>query len=188
MYEFTVHGPYPVTVTVLPGGRQIDPASAEQFWASQPDLADAVGCYVFGLNTSGGITPWYVGKSSTGFRHECFQYHKLRHYTEVILRHRGTPVVFLIKKESGPPGSLEGCLTRVEQYLIEEAVHHNSELMNVQRVEWCIRGIYHSSPGRQSDDALALRRALGFASPGAHVASGNAGDDAVIARESSQPA
>jgi len=186
MYEFTVHGPYSVAVTVLPHGRQIDVGSAEQFWATQPDLADAVGCYVFGLKTGGGITPWYVGKSGTGFRHECFQSHKLQHYNETLMRHVGTPVVFLIRKESGPPGSLESCLHRVEEYLIAEALHHNPELTNIQRVEWSIRGIYHSSRGRQSGDALLLSRALGLASSDAHVANGDASDDALTAHESSQ--
>ena len=124
-----------------------------------------MGCYIFGLRTGGGLTPIYVGKSSTGFKRECFQHDKLTHYNEALVMHSGTPVMFFVVKDSGPEATIETCLDQVENYLIQLAVQRNPKLANVKKVEWSISGVFRAGSGHPSASATAFRQMLGIAHP-----------------------
>ena len=145
------------------GGRLIDRASADRFWGAYPELADCVGCYLFGVRASRGYVPIYVGQASTGFRNECFEATKLEHYNRAMnQRGRGTPVLFFVVKDEGPEGSLDSCLDHVEHFLIQMAAEKNAELSNVKRLEFRIQGVFRASMGPPSKAARELRRMLGI--------------------------
>ncbi|HEY7315542.1 MAG TPA: hypothetical protein VH643_39805 [Gemmataceae bacterium] len=165
MIRFRVEGP--LVVRPLQGihGRMIEKSAIERFWEENPDLADEVGCYIFGMRSGGGLTPIYVGQSTTGFKHECFQHHKLTHYNEALVTRNGTPIMFFVVKDAGPQSILETCLDQVEHYLIQLAVQHNPDLANVKRVEWSIPGVFHAEPGHPTASAMALRQILGIVHP-----------------------
>jgi hypothetical protein len=165
MIHFRVEGPFEVEPLHGKHGRVIQKECIERFWEENPELADEIGCYIFGLRTGGGLTPIYVGQSKTGFKRECFQHHKLTYYNEAVVTHTGTPIMFFVVRDSGPTGSLETCLDQVEHYLIQLAVQHNPDLANVKRVEWSISGLFHSGRGQPSASAKALRQILGVVHP-----------------------
>lgn len=165
MIRFRVEGPLEVKPLQGKHGRMIEKGGIETFWEENPDLADEVGCYIFGMRTGGGLTPIYVGQSKTGFKHECFQYHKLAHYNEALVTRNGTPIMFFVVKDAGPQSILETCLDQVEHYLIQLAVQHNPDLANVKRVEWSIPGVFHAGPGHPPASVMALRQILGLVHP-----------------------
>ena len=88
MLRFRVEGPFEIAPVHEANGRLVERTSIDKFWDDQDkaDLANAVGCYVFGFRAGGGLLPVYVGQSKTGFRHECFEHHKLTHYNTAIAR------------------------------------------------------------------------------------------------------
>lgn len=162
MIRFRVEGPLVIAPLQGSHGRMIEKTAIAKFWEQNQELADEVGCYVFGMRTGGGLTPIYVGQSKTGFQHECFHYHKLAHYNEALITRSGTPIMFFVVKDSGPQSILETCLNQVEHYLIQLAVQHNPDLANVKKVEWSIPGVFHAGPGQPSASAKALRQILGL--------------------------
>jgi hypothetical protein len=101
MISFRVEGPFEIKPLHLHYGRVIQKEVIEKFWEENPECSEGLGCYIFGMRTGGGLIPIYVGKSSTGFRHECFQHHKLTHYNEAIASQKGTPIMFFVVKDSG---------------------------------------------------------------------------------------
>ena len=142
----------------------IDQASADRFWSEHPDLANAIGCYVFGVRAGrGGYVPIYVGRASNGFRNECFAYHKRDRYN-TALNNRGacTPVMFFVVKESGPDGALDTCLDHVEHFLMQVASERNADLANERRVDYRILGVFRTSVGPPSKSSRLLRRMLGI--------------------------
>ena len=104
MIKFKVQGPYEIEPIHVPGGKLIDKSAVEKFWSDdgKSELAECVGCYVFGFRSSKGTVPAYVGQAKTGFRNECFDYHKLAHYNSALVKRKsGTPVMFFVCKEEG---------------------------------------------------------------------------------------
>ena len=165
MICFRVEGPFEIKPLHGTYGRLIQKEAIEKFWEENPGCSEDSGCYVFGLRTGGGFTPIYVGQSSNGFKHECFQHHKLTHYNEAIAMHKGTPIMFFVVKDSGPQAIFQTCLDQVEHYLIQLAVQRNPNLANVKRVEWSIAGLFHAGSGHPSASTTALRQMLGIAHP-----------------------
>lgn len=162
MIQFQVEGPLEIKPLHGSHGRLIERSAIERFWEDNPELAEEIGCYIFGMRSGGGLMPIYVGQSTTGFKHECFQHHKLTHYNEALVTRSGTAIMFFVLKESGPQSTLETCLDQVEHYLIQLAVQHNPDLANVKRVEWTIPGVFHTGPGHPTASAKALRQILGL--------------------------
>jgi hypothetical protein len=165
MIRFRVEGPLEIKPSQGMNGRVIDKDSVETFWEENADLADEVGCYIFGLRSRGGLTPIYVGQSTTGFKHECFHWQKKVYYDEALVMRSGTPIMFFVVKDSGSEATWLTCLNEVEDYLIQLAVQHNPNLANVKRVEWSIPGVFRAGPGHPTASAMALRQILGLAHP-----------------------
>jgi hypothetical protein len=166
MLSFRVEGPFEIEPIHEQGGKLIERSSVETFWndADKAHLADAVGCYVFGFRAGTGILPVYVGQSKTGFKHECFDHHKLTHYnTALVKKLKGTPIMFFVVKDEGSMCAFEACIDRVEHLLIQFALARNPDLANVHIADWSIHGVYRSSPGGVSKSAHLFRKCLGFA-------------------------
>ena len=147
------------------GGKLIEKSAVEKFWMDEKksELAECVGCYVFGFRAGKGIVPAYVGQAKTGFRNECFDHHKLTHYnTALVKRKSGTPIMFFVCKAEGSTHEFEACIDRVEYLLIQFALTRNSELTNVHIADWCIHGVYHSPPGGHSETAALFCKMMGM--------------------------
>jgi hypothetical protein len=160
---FRAEGPFTIW---RPQGRILIDESAMRFWTDHPEFADEVGCYICAIRAGRGYVPIYVGQATVGFRKECFDHHKLDHYNKArdIRDKKGTPVLFLIVRESGAHGRTLGtCLTFIENFLIQLAADRNAALENVERVEWRIQGVFRSGEGQPSHSARHLQRLLGLA-------------------------
>lgn len=164
MAEFTVHGPFEIPVVHEVSARIIDHNNIEERFWSVNECGSRRGCYVFGLRTSSGIIPFYVGKTVIGFEAECFQAHKMVKYLEAIAKRRkGTPIMFFVCTEG--PGVYEHAIARLEEQLIGLAVARNDELQNIVGTNdepIIIRGVLGHGKGRASEVALKFKKMLGI--------------------------
>ena len=168
--NLVVFGPFEVPYQRLDSGpvKHIGADDVREFWDGPETraIADKQGCYVFAIRAARGFTPWYVGKATKSMRQECFAYHKIVHYNEVLFQgHRGTPVMFFV----APPGRAkrvrERVINDVETFLIQTAVYKNPDLRNVQgtRVpEWTIKGVARSPKGPRPRNAVKFRKMMGI--------------------------
>ena len=150
-------------------------AAINKFWKeveeTAPGLSMARGCYVFGVRASKGVTPWYVGQSTTGFMNECFQPSKMNHYHDVINdTNRGTPCLILLARYT-KGNNISRSLSHdeanfVEQYTIGLALRKNPSLRNIKNTKFLrtlqIPGALNNPRGKPSIGAELLRQTLGI--------------------------
>jgi hypothetical protein len=170
--KYDVYGAFEIPMN---DRRRIERTEIRNFWGTAEldceGIADGVGCYVFGIRSSGGpnVVSWYVGKTSKSFRQECFQPHKLLHYNEALSEYkRGRPMLFLLPKLTGK-GKLSknggtADIDYLEKYLISTAINANQNLYNIKDTkilrELSVVGIYRSQKGAWHSSSQSLKRTL----------------------------
>src|SRR5207249_2957772 len=136
------HGPLPIPTYDGEAARLIRADEGRSFFSKYPALAKAAGCYVFGMRTGRGIMPFYVGKASRTFEQECFAPGKINHYNEALVDYnRGSPVLFLVALPTRRGRRNEQAIAELEDFLIQNAVARNPDLLNVQGIRAPIWGI-----------------------------------------------
>jgi hypothetical protein len=164
LLAFSVAGPFEVLCQYERGGRIVTADAGPELFERVDSLDDAKGCYVFGIRSGGGTLPWYVGKTASGFRWECFQPHKLNKYNEAIAKAGyGTPVLYFVVHPANRGRPNRPAIDELEGFLIQAAYIRNPELLNRTRVEgrgWAIQG-FGNGRGRPPRSAIELARALG---------------------------
>jgi hypothetical protein len=175
--QFEVYGPFDLTR----GDTGLIPSKKREHWAfwdtvaeEEPNLPQACGCYVFGVRAGGGTRIWYVGQAQKQtFEQECLSASKINAYNEALFEtERGTPVLFLLprmtkggrfcKVKRAKNGSKD--ISFLEDYLLASALRANPDLMNVKGTKYLQRlqvaGLLNPKPGKPSEAAIQLRRAL----------------------------
>jgi hypothetical protein len=158
-------------------GSLVDTSMFAKFWANierqSPGLSRAVGCYVFAIRAGKGAKPWYVGKTEKrNLRDETWSPHKLYVFSKALnLRERGTPVLYLIAKQTGvgryakPRKRGIGDVRALENLLIGSCLLRNSKLLNVKQVKHpkgiVVPGYMNELPGARSTSAKSLAKLLG---------------------------
>lgn len=149
-------------------------ASSKYHGSGEKELEQAIGCYAFGLRHGETLKPWYVGMTVAqgGFRREVLQPHKRDHYDEVVAKHRGTPIMFLMPLLT-PDGyfsrdrtSTKPLIQWVEKMLFGVALRRNLDCRNQRDTHYLrnvvVHGIFNSRPaGRQGPEVTAARRMFG---------------------------
>lgn len=178
MTNYETYGPFEVPASQAPNGQRVLDLQARRirhFWKDVDNrvvgMSEARGCYIFAIRAGGGITPWYVGQSTTGFKKECFQAQKKVIYQEAYNEIRkGTPVLVLVARLTAggklSKANLDSQEAKfVENWLILRAWTGNSKLKNVSGLGLAKRlripGLLNSGPGAPSNGAQLLRRTLG---------------------------
>lgn len=142
--------------------RAIAPGELRNFWAfveeQHPGLPSAFGCYVFAIRVGRGTLPWYVGKTCRGFKSECFELHKLRHYDDALTdKMRGTPLLYFVARMTRG-GRLSTSASAkeadfLESTLIGMALKRNTDLKNVSGTKFLseihVPGLVNPRKGRQ---------------------------------------
>lgn len=152
--KFSVHGPFEIPIYEGQAARLIRADEGREFFSRHHALAQAAGCYVFGMRAGKGITPFYVGKATRTFAQECFSPDKLNRYNEVLVNYsRGSPVLFLVvhPRQTGRRNS--SAIAELEDFLIQNAV----------------AGVVNSSGGKPSAAAEAFAKMMGL--PGRRLSS-----------------
>ena len=179
MIGYETFGPFEVPASQAPNGSRtlaLRPRRIAAFWtevdSGEPGMSEARGCYIFAIRAGGGITPWYVGLSTTGFKNECFQADKREYYRDAYNEvRRGTPVLVLVARLTTggrlSKANLEEREARfVESQLILKAWSANPRLKNVSGLGFARRlripGMLNSGRGAPSDGAQLLRSTLGI--------------------------
>ena len=171
--EFVPFGPFPLPRL---GRRRIDLAKRAEFWrkieARHAGLSKAVGCYVFAVNASKGVLPWYVGKTTTrSFARETWASGRISQDQEVLRRRRqGTPVLFLVAKRSSqgrfakPSRRGQPDIDLLEGLLLESALQRNRKLQNqrdTRRLQSItLSAFINAKPGRPTQAARRLAQVL----------------------------
>ena len=114
----------------------------KSFWMDVEDVQNACGCFIFSLRNGENIRPWYIGKAERQpFRRECFSPAQKFTYNQVLVKQRGTPLLFLLPRLT-PKGKL--CKPTKKRYndiefletmLIGIAIKKNKDLMNVHKTK-----------------------------------------------------
>jgi len=150
----------------------------KDFWKqvsnSDENLPGACGCYVFAVQNGKNIVAWYVGKTEKRtFEKECFQAAKINYYNELLVDHRGTPLLFLLprltgsgRKFSKPTRTGYRDIDFLETLLIGMALERNRDLMNVKKTTllkaMIVPGVINSPQARPTGPVTDLRNALGL--------------------------
>ena len=173
LYE--VHGPLK-----LPRNRnRLLPPQKKQlnkFWdtvdTQHPGLAEACGCYLFGIRAGRGLRIWYVGQANRqSFRHECLTLSKIALYNDAIASRTGTPVIFLVARRTRSDRAYSKPSRRgfrdiafLEDYFIGAALVRNDQLLNQKGTklfkEIVVPGFLNPPQGPSGNAAVSLRRAL----------------------------
>ena len=176
MRNYETFGPFVVPRKDGAAKRVLDRSNdaINQFWkdveGKHPGLSTARGCFLFGIRAGKGIKPWYIGQSTTGFKNECFQSHKLNHYRDVIDQTgKGTPVLSFVARCTNNLNFATSLPVReadfVEHYLIGLALWDNPNLKNVKNTSFYktvrLPGVLNSPKGQPSAGARLLQRTLG---------------------------
>jgi hypothetical protein len=173
--EFKIFGPFPIE---LDGDGSI-PNSVRDFWdlveKNAAGLSEAKGCYVFGIQSSGGprITPWYIGKTNNQtFATECFKAHQRNHYWRALSRRkRKRPYLFFLAAltKGGRRFSKNRNARKIdflETYLIGLGLRANANLLNKRDTklyrEIVVPGLLNSGHGSPGGPANNLRKSLKF--------------------------
>lgn len=163
-FSFEVHGPFEVPTYLGAAARLIRSDEGRKFFTNYPALAKAAGCYVFGVRAGRGIVPFYVGKATRNFEQECFAPDKINRYNEALVDYnRGSPVLFLVAHPARSGRRNGQAIGELEDFLIQNAVARNPDLLNVKgtRIQrWGIAGVVRSGGGRRSAEAQAFARMM----------------------------
>jgi len=160
---FSVTGPYKVPVYEGKANRTITEEQGKRFWQKYGSVGEGRGCYVFGIRAGQGLTPGY-GKATKSFKQELFTPHKLAKYQQMLADYRkGTPVLFFLVAPSkkGKPNARH--VGQLEDFLIQNAVIVNEDLLNVRgtkQQEWGVGGVVRGGKGKQSKSAQHFRKMM----------------------------
>lgn len=164
-----MEGPFDVPVRKYGWGRTVDNTLLRQFWEKVVGLALewSRGCYVFAVRTGRGVIPVYVGKATKGFRQECFAIDKLNKLNKALLQYkRGCLVVFLVGLEKRPGKPNLKAIGSLEEFLIENALARNEDLLNIQNAldkrEFEVAGVFRGGRGQPSQAARSFKRTMGL--------------------------
>lgn len=162
--DFEVFGPYEIPFVVNNGVKRIEKYHVKEFWTNSElsQFCDKHGCYVFALRSGGGFKPWYVGKTNTGMKKECFSSHKLDIYNGVVYKcDKGTPVMFFITYPGGKMKASQRIVGELEKDLIASAVAKHPDIAQVKDTKgprYNIAGITEPTPGRDKKTVAILKK------------------------------
>lgn len=167
--KFQVYGPYQVP---MKDNRTIIKSSTLDFWDEvEADVADAIGCYIFGIHARDRILPYYIGVAKNAFQKEALG--KVDVYNKILAtRKNGKPGLFLLPQVT-PAGkfakkgkSTQATSEALQSLLIGMGFSRNPQLANVQHDKMLraieVVGFTHSAgKGRVKGSAVALRDSFG---------------------------
>ena len=163
-------GPFVIPHRRLPGGggKRIEREHASEFWDDDElkEIANRVGCYIFGIKAGGGFRPFYVGMTTKSFKQEALQAHKRSdHYNRVLsTNRRGRPVLFFAMYPSSKRTIKEGAIKELELILIYLVRQQNPAATNDKGRRFhppAIQGVLNSfGRGARTNAAQNMRRLL----------------------------
>lgn len=173
--KFHPYGPFDIA-TKPTGSINDSKESLSDFWemvnANQTNLSEAVGCYIFSIQSRRGSLPWYVGLAEKqSFREECFANHKLLVYMRSLDGRQGSPQLTFLPKFT-MTGKYAKCgknakmdVRFLENLLIGLAIQRNPKLANIKKTkllkDMIVPGVLNTPQGRQVKSVYAMKRLLG---------------------------
>ena len=147
-------------------------------------LSDACGCYVFGVRTSKGIVPWYVGQANKSpLAKEALNSTNREKYNSVMFKksgaksmskRTGTPVLFLLPKltpqgrfakRTSKENGLE-IINFLEEWLIASALQKNPKMINNKNTLFLrnmhVTGLFNAAHGEATKPSSTLKKTLGL--------------------------
>ena len=138
MVRYETYGPFEVPRSQAANRQRaldLQAPSVRRFWQGVDDgtlsLSEGRGCYIFAIKAGRGITPGYVGVSTTGFKRECFQPTKKVIYQDAYNEvRRGTPVLVLVVRMTAGGSLSMGRLSKSEADFVETTLMHRAWFRN----------------------------------------------------------
>lgn len=167
--ELFVSGPFEIPFSLSDAGiKCIDAQQVKAFWAKAETSPFHLkqGVYVFARRAGKGFRPIYIGKSSKGFKGECFTAHKLHHYAQALSNgDKGKPVMFFIAPAGKGRKVAVKSLAEIEELMIQFGVAKNPLLRNkvgTKVADWSIKGVVRGGQGAKSATAKAFNTMMGI--------------------------
>lgn len=167
--DLIVSGPFEIPFTVSAAKvKRIETSHVKAFWlkAETARFHKKQGVYIFATRAGKGFRPVYVGKSSKGFKSECFTPHKLLHYAHDLSNgRRGSPVMFFIAPTGNVNKVPAKAIGEIEDLMIQFAVAKNPDLRNkvgTAAADWSIKGVVRGGKGSKSQTAAAFTTMMGI--------------------------
>jgi hypothetical protein len=168
--NFNVYGGFKIPTNKNTGHAIV----TSSFWKTVDDVEDglsrASGCYVFSIKFGQKITPWYVGKTEKlWFATACFKPANKVIFNDILVQHRGTPLIFLIPRLTPATQAFAirgkySSIDYLETMLIGCALKRNNELANIRKTkkfkDMHVPGIINSHH-KLNKSASDLKNALG---------------------------
>jgi len=167
--DLIVSGPFEIPFSLSQAKiKCIDTHHAKEFWskAETEPFHKKQGIYVFCTRAGKGFRPVYVGKSSKGFKGECFTSHKLHHYAQALSNgDKGKPVMFFIAAAGKINKIPAKTISEIEDLMIQFAIAKNPNLRNkvgTKVADWTIKGVVRGGKGKQTKAASAFTTLMGI--------------------------
>ena len=138
---FKPMGPFQISYSKLPGGKQLPKDINKTFWDSNDKLQkirSLKGIYVFGMAVTNTKLPCYVGKTNRSFEGECFTDRNLLIYDGEILRYKQDykPFMFFLAHQPVKGQKISDKVIReFEEYIINQAFEKNKDLANTRGID-----------------------------------------------------
>lgn len=166
MLVFSVHGPLDVPYYQGKAAKAISSKDASEFWRQHSAWKKRRGCYVFSVRAGKGATPLYVGKATKSFGQEVFTNDKLAKYQHGLADYlKGTPVVYLLAAPNRKGAVNKKLISELEDFLIQNALLKNPDLLNVQgthQAEFGISGVLRGGKGKPSAASRSFKSCIGL--------------------------
>lgn len=163
-WEFKIFGPFKIEKTKVGNPIQKN-ALTSIFDKEAKGLDKQIGCYIFGIRASQGITPWYVGQTTNCFKSEIATPPNIVKYNNAFNRvQHGTPVMFFLAHPNKKgPNNLK-FIEQLERYLIQSAYEKNPKVENKHGIfdpDWRIGGFLGTGKASRKE-VKAFRRLMGW--------------------------
>ena len=171
---FTIHGPFKLWKNdngLVDHSREARKYLENEMENDETNLAEACGCYLFGVRAGKGIRPCYVGMAEgQAFISECFSQHKINIYNNAIANRNVSPVLFLVAKRTKgdkfvKPHKNQKSLRLLENLLIGTCLEKNEKLANVMKTKLLrtmkVPGYLNTPQGNPGKGAKIFRKAIG---------------------------
>ncbi len=121
----------------------------KEFWKNETaaKFKDSQGCYVFGVETTNGALPFYVGRTNVNFGKEIFNHYNLGKFNHILVHEYGKakkkkPIIFFVERPSSKWS--KSVLSSMEKFLIEMAFLRNPKIENNRgknKRNWSIKNV-----------------------------------------------
>lgn len=99
-------------------------------------------------------------------KQECFHYHKLSHYNELLFQgKKGTPVFYFVVPKGTKKAVSAKIVDEIETFFIQTALTKHPDISNIQKTnlpKWTVKSVVRGGQGKPKKNATQFRKMMGL--------------------------